>query len=111
MKTFATIAMIAAMALCGAIRADAAGSATTSSNIKNPSAETCDPKIDKNCVPPPPTRAVSGTISGTIEPRTAKTDAKTGAKASSARRPGDPVPDVDASLAKKSGAALAARTP
>lgn len=108
---FAAVATIAAMALCGAIRADAAGYSTTKSNIKNLGTETCDPMTDRNCVPPPPTRAVSGTITGTIEPRAVKPDAKADAKGGSAKRTGVPPPDVDASLGKKTGGAVAAKAP
>jgi len=107
MKTFAAIATIAVLAMCGAIRADAAGYSTTKSNIKNPGTETCDPMTDKNCVPPPPTRAVSGTISGTIEPRPARPAAKGGI----AKRTGDPLPDVDVSLDRKTGGAARVKAP
>ena len=93
MNKRAAAMVIAAMASLGAMNIDAAGYSTTKSNIKGLEAEPCDPKTDKSCPQPPATKNLNPSKSKTAGP----------VKVQGAQRTGDPLPDVDVSLGRKTG--------
>ncbi len=102
LNSLAAAIAVSAMAMAGTLQADAATDGTTNANPKASRIEGCFPAKDKDCMAHEPAPLSGGTPSAS---RTRAGNAGNAGNARGAQRTGDPLPDVDVSLDRKTGGA------